>query len=88
MQKASSACKANGSGGSRAQVTLFADTAGVTADVDVFGMGCGWEYLSYTEKPTMVSRLRLARYAIPVSSSSSRCEAIPHNNNDNELGTG
>ena len=35
------------------QVTLFTGTAGVTADVDVYGMGCGWEFPSYTENPTM-----------------------------------
>jgi len=35
------------------QVTLFTDTTGVTADVEVYGMGCGWEYPSFTEHPTM-----------------------------------
>jgi len=35
------------------QVTLFTDVAGVTADVSVFGMGCGWAFPSYTEHPTM-----------------------------------
>lgn len=35
------------------QVTIFTATAGVTADIDVYGMGCGWEFPSYTEHPTM-----------------------------------
>ena len=35
------------------QITLYTETAGVTADIDVYGMGCGWEYPSYTENPTM-----------------------------------
>lgn len=35
------------------QVTVFSDTPGVTADIDVYGMGCGWENPSYTEHPTM-----------------------------------
>jgi len=33
-------------------VTLFG-SAGVVADVDVWGMGCGWADPSYTENPTM-----------------------------------
>ena len=35
------------------QVTVFTDTAGVNASIDVHGMGCGWEFPSYTEHPTM-----------------------------------
>ena len=35
------------------QVTVFSNTAGVTADIDVYGMGCGWENPSYTAHPTM-----------------------------------
>lgn len=35
------------------QVSVWSQAAGVTADVDVYGMGCGWEFPSYTEHPTM-----------------------------------
>jgi len=34
-------------------VTLWATTAGISADVDVHSMGCGWVDPSYTEHPTM-----------------------------------
>lgn len=34
-------------------VVLWSNTAGVTADVDVYGMGCGWLFPSYTENPTI-----------------------------------
>ena len=34
-------------------VVLWSETAGVTADVDVHSMGCGWVNPSYTEHPTM-----------------------------------
>lgn len=34
------------------QVSLFG-SAGVTADVEVYGMGCGWANPSYTPHPTM-----------------------------------
>ena len=34
-------------------VLLWSKTAGVTADVDVYGMGCGWLDPSYTDKPTI-----------------------------------
>ena len=35
------------------QVSAFSETAGVTVDVDVYGMGCGWANPSYTAHPTM-----------------------------------
>jgi hypothetical protein len=35
------------------QVSLWASTAGVKADLAVHAMGCGWENPSYTEHPTM-----------------------------------
>lgn len=38
---------------SSSQVSMWSDTAGVTADIDVHGMGCGWEFPSYTDSPTM-----------------------------------
>lgn len=34
-------------------VVLWSNTAGVTADVDVYGMGCGWLFPSYTDNPTI-----------------------------------
>jgi hypothetical protein len=34
------------------QVSVWS-TAATTADIDVHAMGCGWEYPSYTEAPTM-----------------------------------
>lgn len=37
------------------QVTLWTSTAGVKADIDVYGMGCGWVNPSYTEHPDMFS---------------------------------
>ena len=35
------------------QVSVWSGSAGVTADVEVHGMGCGWESPSYTDSPTM-----------------------------------
>ena len=35
------------------QVTVWGGTAGVVADIDVWGMGCGWLTPSYTENPTL-----------------------------------
>jgi hypothetical protein len=34
-------------------VVVWAHAEGVTADVDVWGMGCGWANPSYTDHPTM-----------------------------------
>jgi hypothetical protein len=34
-------------------VTVWSTTAGVTADIDVYGMGCGWVNPSYTENPSL-----------------------------------
>lgn len=34
-------------------VQVWSSTAGVTADVEVFSMGCGWANPSYTDNPTM-----------------------------------
>ena len=34
-------------------VAVWGSAATVTADVDVYSMGCGWEYPSYTENPTL-----------------------------------
>jgi hypothetical protein len=35
------------------QVVVWAATSGVTADIDVFSMSCGWADPSYSENPTM-----------------------------------
>eukprot|EP01051_Picozoa_sp_SAG22_P007991 SAG22_NODE_585_length_8867_cov_11.509580_5_plen_89_part_00 len=35
------------------QVSVFAGAAGVKADIDVWGMGCGWLTPSYSEHPTV-----------------------------------
>jgi hypothetical protein len=35
------------------QVSVFSSVPGVTADIGVYGMGCGWAYPSYTAHPTM-----------------------------------
>lgn len=34
-------------------VSVWSDKSDVTADIDVFGMGCGWLTPSYTESPTI-----------------------------------
>jgi len=34
-------------------VLIWAGTAGIKADIDVYGMGCGWTDPSYTTNPTM-----------------------------------
>lgn len=35
------------------QVSVFASATGLKADIDVWGMGCGWLTPSYTEHPTI-----------------------------------
>lgn len=36
-----------------ADSVIFVFGAGVKADIDVWGMGCGWVFPSYTANPTM-----------------------------------
>lgn len=38
---------------SASAVSVWSKKNALTADVEVFGMGCGWAYPSYTDKPTM-----------------------------------
>jgi hypothetical protein len=34
-------------------VSVWSQTPGITANIDVYGMGCGWETPSWTDHPTM-----------------------------------
>lgn len=35
------------------QISVFGSAAGLKADINVWGMGCGWLTPSYTENPTV-----------------------------------
>ena len=35
------------------QISVSSSGSGVTANIDVWGMGCGWTTPSYTDSPTM-----------------------------------
>ena len=40
-------------GAADSTVTLSSSSSGITADIDVWGMGCGWLTPSYTDSPTL-----------------------------------
>merc|ERR1712178_166005 len=37
------------------EIAVWANSTGVKADIDVYGMGCGWVNPSYTDHPSMLA---------------------------------